>query len=137
MISYKQGNDVDCAAVLALLHPQSVGTEGFAANLPKMTALLRNSNVVVTAWDDDKMVGVARGLSDFGYLTFLVDLAVAPSQRRQGVGRELIKRCKFYSGNQTMLVLHAAETAADFYHRLGFKQQNNAMVHAFDVRFDE
>jgi hypothetical protein len=32
-----------------------------------MEGMMKNSNLMVTAWDDEKMVGIARSMTDFHY----------------------------------------------------------------------
>ena len=63
-----------------------------------MAAMLKNANIVVTAWDGDLLVGISRALSDFSYVTYLSDLAVRVSHQRAGIGKELIRRTKQDSG---------------------------------------
>jgi len=42
----------------------------------RIAMMYANSSLVVTAWDGDKLVGVARSLTDFCYACYLSDLAV-------------------------------------------------------------
>lgn len=37
-----------------------------------------NSNLVITAWDNDKLVGVSRSITDWVWCCYLADLAVDP-----------------------------------------------------------
>jgi GNAT superfamily N-acetyltransferase len=54
--------------------------------------MLRHANLVVTAWDAGRLVGLSRTLTDFAYVGYLSDLAVALSHQRQGIGVELMAR---------------------------------------------
>ncbi|HWB72197.1 MAG TPA: hypothetical protein VG452_08255 [Egibacteraceae bacterium] len=47
----------------------------------RMARMLAGANLVVSAWDGDGLVGLARSLSDFSYVTYLADLAVRRSHR--------------------------------------------------------
>jgi len=38
--------------------------------------MLRNANLVITAWDGDVLVSISRSVTDFAYCTYLSDLAV-------------------------------------------------------------
>jgi len=40
-----------------------------------MRLMIANANLIVTASDGDLLVGIARSMSDFGYVTYLSDLA--------------------------------------------------------------
>src|SRR5215831_13427444 len=45
--------------------------------------MLRNANLVITAWDGDVLVSISRSATDFAYCTYLSDLAVRLSHQRQ------------------------------------------------------
>jgi len=51
-----------------------------------MRLMLANANLVVTAWDGELLVGIARSVSDFSYATYLSDLAVRLSHQKRGIG---------------------------------------------------
>lgn len=53
-------------------------------------ALQHSSNV--TAWEGDKLVGIARVVTDGYFFAALADILVDPSLQRRGLGRELINR---------------------------------------------
>jgi N-acetylglutamate synthase-like GNAT family acetyltransferase len=59
-----------------------------------MSTMYENSNIVITAWEDEKLVGVLRALSDFGWYTFRSDIAVNPDSKARGIGRKLIELLK-------------------------------------------
>ena len=54
-------------------------------------AMLEHANLLCTAWDGEKLVGVARSVTDFEYCCYLSDLAVDAAYQKQGIGRELIR----------------------------------------------
>lgn len=90
--------------------------------------MLRHANLVVTAWDEGRIVGIARSLTDFSYVGYLADLAVRTSYQHRGIGRELIRRTRDLMGSRSMLVLLAAPKAADYYPRVGFRKHESAWV---------
>lgn len=53
--------------------------------------MLDNANLIITAWDKDRLVGIARCLTDFVYVTYLADLAVDERYQKQGIGKQLIR----------------------------------------------
>jgi predicted N-acetyltransferase YhbS len=93
----------------------------------RMAAMLRNANLVVTAWEEDRLVGISRSLSDFSYVTYLSDLAVRLSHQRMGIGRELM-RITQREGGRAYIVLLAAPKAVDYYPRVGFTQHPSAWI---------
>ncbi|MGD8376289.1 MAG: GNAT family N-acetyltransferase, partial [Acidobacteriota bacterium] len=66
--------------------------------------------------------------TDFGYVAYLADLAVAASHQRRGIGRRLIEETRAALGPRCMLVLLAAPAAADYYRRVGFTHHPRAWV---------
>lgn len=89
--------------------------------------MLRNANLVVSAWDGDRLVGIARSVSDFAFCTYLSDLAVQLSHQRRGIGRELMRRTQ-EAGGQAQIILLAAPKAVEYYPRVGFQHHPQAWV---------
>jgi GNAT superfamily N-acetyltransferase len=73
-------------------------------------------------------VGVARAITDFGYCTYLSDLAVDEQFQRQGIGKELIRRTHEAAGVQTNLVLLAAPKARDYYPHIGMRPHDSCWI---------
>jgi predicted N-acetyltransferase YhbS len=92
-----------------------------------MAAMLHNANLVVTAWDADLLVGIARSVSDFSYATYLSDLAVRKSHQRTGIGKELMRRTQ-QAAPQASLILLSAPAAVNYYPHVGFTQHPSAWV---------
>ena len=92
MITYTTGNDLDLDAVIDLYRASTLGERRPVDDRKRMAAMLKNASLVVAAWDKVLLVGIARALSDFCYITYLSDLAVRVSHQKKGIGRELIRR---------------------------------------------
>jgi predicted N-acetyltransferase YhbS len=125
---YRTGNDLDVAAVIDLYDASRLGARRPIGNPERMEAMMKNANLVITAWDGDLLVGISRALSDFSYVTYLSDLAVRVSHQRSGIGKELIRRTQQASGPHAKLILLAAPAAADYYARIGFEHQPRAWL---------
>lgn len=97
-------------------------------DLPRLAAMLEHGNLLVTAWDGERLVGVARALTDFSYCTYLSDLAVDKEYQQSGIGRELIRRVRAAIGEQSMLLLLAAPEAMAYYPKLGFEAVDNGWI---------
>lgn len=87
----------------------------------RIEEMLKHANLIVTARDNGKLIGVARSLTDFVYCTYLSDLAVAESYQKVGIGKELIKLTKEYS-IKAKLILLSAPKAVGYYPKIGMKQ---------------
>lgn len=79
----------------------------------------KNSTLVVSAWDGDRLVGAVRVLSDVIFRSYLLDLVVDPEYHHQGIGREMVKRCIAHFPDSHWLV-GAADDAVEFYRKCGF-----------------
>src|SRR5580698_8263439 len=118
MITYRAGNGLDLDAVIELYRASTLGERRPVEDRERMGLMLANANLVVTAWDGELLVGIARSVSDFSYATYLSDLAIRQSHQRQGIGRELIRQTQELGG-QAHLILLAAPTAVEYYRHIG------------------
>lgn len=87
-----------------------------------------NSNLVITAWDGDLLIGISRSLTDFCYACYLSDLAVSKEYQKQGIGKKLIEITQREIGEETALILLSAPTAMDYYPKVGFDQITNGFI---------
>jgi GNAT superfamily N-acetyltransferase len=126
MITYNTGNDLDLDAVIELYRASTLGARRPIDDRERMAAMIRNANLVVTAWDGDLLVGISRALSDFCYVTYVSDLAVRVSHQKRGIGKELIRRTQTAGGPQALLLLLAAPAAEDYYPHIGFTHHPQA-----------
>ena len=132
-IEYRNGNDLNLDQVIELYNASTLGERRPVADREIMSAMLHHANLVVTAWDEDLLVGIARTLSDFAYVGYLADLAVRASHQRQGIGTALIQKTREQMGSRSMLVLLSAPKAVAYYPKIGFIRHESAWV----LRADE
>lgn len=90
--------------------------------------MFSQSSLVLSAWDGERLVGVCRALTDFSYCCYLSDLAVDRACQQQGIGRELVERCRAVLGDEVAIILLSAPEAMDFYPRLGFEPVANGFI---------
>jgi predicted N-acetyltransferase YhbS len=91
-------------------------------------AMLEHGNLLCTAWDGGKLVGVARSVTDFEYCCYLSDLAVDGAYQKQGIGRELIRLTQSRLGSNAKIILLAAPKAEAYYPRIGFDAHRSAWI---------
>ena len=127
-IDYRYGNDLDLDQVIELYRDSTLGERRPIDDRGIAAAMLEHANLVVTAWEGDRLVGLSRTLTDFLYVGYLSDLAVALSHQRLGIGTELIARTREKMGPRSMLVLLAAPKAVDYYPHIGFKRHDSAWL---------
>ena len=96
-------------------------------NPDRLWSAFEASSLVLTLWDSDRVVGLARVLSDGAQVAYLCDLAVEPDVQGGGVGKRLIDEI----GERLPgvdLVLRDSNLSTGFYERLGFEPVENAWV---------
>jgi len=93
----------------------------------KMWAMYERSSLVLTAWHQGRLAGVARGLTDGLLQSYLCDLAVEPDVQGLGIGRALIDAVlDHFKG--TEVVLRDSDISTTFYAHMGFDRVDNAWV---------
>ena len=128
MIQYRTGNDLDLDQVIELYKASTLGERRPIDDRPRFAAMLKNANLVITAWDGDLLVGISRSLTDFHYFTYLADLAVRVSHQKKGIGKELIRLTQAKGGPKTNVLLLAAPAAAEYYPHIGFSHEPRAWL---------
>jgi len=91
-------------------------------------AMLRHADLLCTAWDEAKLVGVARSVTDFEYCCYLSDLAADQAYQKGRIGRKLIEVTKAKLGPRATLILLAAPKAEQYYPRIGFHAHRSAWI---------
>jgi GNAT superfamily N-acetyltransferase len=94
----------------------------------RLSAMIRNASLMITAWRSGRLVGVARALTDFSYCCYLSDLAVDRDLQGTGVGSELVRRIKAAAGDQSMLLVLSAPEAMGFYPIIGMEPVDNGWI---------
>jgi predicted N-acetyltransferase YhbS len=105
------------------------------AGLPRPTSdkerirkMYEHSNLVVTAWDGTKLVGVSRSITDWAWSCYLADLAVSPAYKKSGIGKKLIDLTREKVGEQVMILLLSVPTAMTYYPKVGFTKEDRAFA---------
>ena len=95
-------------------------------NLGEIKKMLANSNVVITIWKKNNLVGFGRATTDQVYRAVLWDIVVSKDVQRVGLGKiiveELLKDEKIKSAEKIYLM---TTDSKDFYKQLGFKVNIN------------
>ena len=125
MIEYKLLPELDLDATIELYIASTLGERRPVDDRARMAEMFRHSNLNVTAWDGDLLVGVSRSITDWGWMTYLADLAVRVSHQRLGIGKELMRRTQATAPRAKVLLL-AAPAAANYYGYVGFTNLPNA-----------
>jgi GNAT superfamily N-acetyltransferase len=123
-ITYRRDATVTIEQVIELF--RSSGIRRPIDQPERIGRMLQHANLTLTAWDEDKLVGIARALTDFSFCCYLSDLAVAQSYQRRGIGKELIRQLHEASGDEPTLLLIAAPAAMTYYPHIGLQKVDRA-----------
>ncbi len=97
-------------------------------DVARIDAMFKNADITISAWDDLRLVGVARALTDYRYSCYLSDLAVDSEYQKQGIGSELVSRLRNRLGEEVTLILLSAPGAVEYYPKIGFQPAGNAFI---------
>ena len=125
-ITYKFDALPNAEAIIELY--DSSGINRPTTDKERIAKMYANSNLIVTAWDKDKLVGISRSLTDFCFCCYLSDLAVRQEYKSRGIGKKLIALTKEKIGDQTLLLLLSAPAAMDYYPKVGFQKAENCFI---------
>jgi ribosomal protein S18 acetylase RimI-like enzyme len=114
-LSAKEFRDILVASTLAERRP--------ANDMERLERMLRQADIIVTARDGARLVGISRAVTDFAYCCYLSDLAVDTAYQHRGIGKRLIDETRKTAGDCATLILVAAPAAESYYPKIGMKQR--------------
>jgi GNAT superfamily N-acetyltransferase len=127
VITYRTGKDVDLDELIAVYVDSTLGERRPVDDRERMARMLEEADLLVTAWDDDLMVGISRSVTDWVYCTYLSDLAVRLGYQGRGIGKELVRLTRQATPQATVILL-AAPKAVDYYPKIGMTRHESAWV---------
>lgn len=91
----------------------------------RLGSALRNSWYVVSAYEEDNLIGIGRVISDGVFQALLCDLIVLPDHQGRGIGSEILKRLLLQCKNNEILMvqLFAATDKNSYYKKFGFEDR--------------
>ncbi|MDQ0638263.1 N-acetylglutamate synthase-like GNAT family acetyltransferase [Pedobacter sp. W3I1] len=122
-ITYKLDIIPDAEEVIALFSQAGLKRP---TDPERITLMLKNADLLVTAWQEDKLVGISRTITDWAWCAYLADLAVFTDLKSSGIGKEMIAITREKIGPQCMLILLSVPTAFDYYPKVGFNKEDRA-----------
>ena len=122
-IQYSETRDLPLESVVALYR----ANDWSSANKPDLLhkALLA-SHSLVTAWDDQKLVGLGNAITDGYLVVYYPHMLVLPDYQGHGIGTRLMQMlmARYEGFHQHILV--ADGRAIDFYNKCGFERAGEA-----------
>ena len=127
-IEYKVNYSVSPAEFLDLLKRSTLAERRPIDDTECIKGMIENSNLCITAWDKDKLVGIARCMTDFHYACYLSDLAVDSEYQKQGIGKQLQMTAQNQLNEKCKLILISAPAANEYYEKIGFTNNERCWV---------
>jgi predicted N-acetyltransferase YhbS len=128
-ITYKNDRTITANEFIDLLERSTLAERRPVKHKDRIEKMLQHGNILITAWDNDLLVGVARSLSDFSFCCYLSDLAVDENYQHKGIGKELIRLSHIAANkDDCMLILLAAPKAVNYYPKIGMEQFTDCFV---------
>jgi GNAT superfamily N-acetyltransferase len=127
-IRYEHSRPITVAEFVELLKRSTLAERRPVDDSAAMGAMLRHSNLLCTAWHGDKLVGVARSLTDFEYCCYLSCLAVDHKYQKLGIGKALIRLTRSRLGKKAIIILLSAPKAESYYPKIGFDPHRSAWI---------
>ena len=126
MIEYRDNQQLEPVEVARVFEASGISKP--TKDISRIAQMFANANIVISAWDGTRLVGVCRALTDYSYCCYLSDLAVNVAYQKHGIGRELIRRTQSIIGEEVSLILISAPDAISYYPKVGFALADNAYV---------
>jgi len=127
-VQYHSTRKITAAEFIDVLKRSTLAERRPVDNPKCIQAMLDHADLLCTAWDGEKLVGLARSVTDFEYCCYLSDLAVDQAYQRAGIGKKLIAETKARLGPRAMIILLAAPKAEGYYPKIGFDAHRSAWL---------
>ncbi len=127
-IEYKINEKISTDDFIELLKNSTLGERRPVNDRSCMEGMISNSNLTVSAWENNSLVGISRCVTDFYYACYLSDLAVSKMHQKMGIGKELQRLTQNQLGPKCNLILVAAPAANTYYEHVGFKNNERCWI---------
>lgn len=131
MITYKEMKAISPSDLKDLYN--SVQRFAYTRDLNGLEQAIRQSLCVITAWDDQKLVGLVRVVGDGLTIIYIQDLLVQPNYQNQKIGTTLMTTVlnRYKQVRQRVLLTDDAPDVRKFYEKNGFISVDQGNIVAF------
>jgi ribosomal protein S18 acetylase RimI-like enzyme len=127
-LNNKTDLNITPAQFTQLLKNSTLGERRPMADEECLVGMINNSNLIISAWDEENLIGISRCITDFHYCCYLSDLAVDKDYQSQGIGKELQIQTQKQLGPKCKLILISAPAANSYYQQIGFTNNERCWV---------
>ena len=114
--------DTDFEAVLEIY--ESVNWQNYTNDVYKLKSALTNSHKTYVFYQENKVRGLVRTISDGFTICYIQDLLVHSDYQHRGIGKELVRHILHSNEHirQIVLMTDAKEELKNFYASTGFRE---------------
>lgn len=125
-VTYSDHKQID-PAQLTRLFQQAPWAKG--RTMEDARVMLANTDLTVSAWDGEELVGFGRVLTDYVYRATIWDVIVAKPYQGHGIGTEIVQRILRHPRLKKVELFWLCTRMPGFYERLGFSaKEQTGMV---------
>ncbi|MBO0480389.1 GNAT family N-acetyltransferase [Vagococcus fluvialis] len=135
MIHYKENYQIDKSDLEKLY--SSVGWAAYTKNLEVLEQAINHSLQVISAWNEDELVGLIRVIGDGFTIIYVQDILVHPDYQDKKIGTELMTKIldNYPEVRQKVLLTEDAPDVRHFYEKFGFTSCDKGNAVAFYKEF--
>lgn len=97
----------------------------------RISKLVKNTSISLVARDENNdIIGVCFGITDFAYWLFITDLGVVREYVGKGIGKDLVNKLHELAGGKENIIMYACfnENALGFYEKIGMTKTDDVVV---------
>lgn len=126
-INFTKEPPKDFAQLLSLY--ESLGWNSLKLSVDDLKQMCNQSWYAIYAFNDQKLVGMGRIISDGVITGIICGLCVLPSYQSKGIGKEMLNRMiRHCEQNRVIPQLMCAESLESYYESFGFKKFSIGMT---------
>lgn len=135
MIHYKENYQIDKSDLEKLY--SSVSWAAYTKNLEVLEQAINHSLQVISAWNEDELVGLIRVVGDGFTIIYVQDILVHPDYQDKKIGTELMTKIldNYPEVRQKVLLTEDAPDVRHFYEKFGFTSCDKGNAVAFYKEF--
>lgn len=119
-IEFKTDKQIQMSDLITLYN--SVGWNAYTTDPYALNQAIINSTDVITAWQNNKLIGLIRAVGDKQTILYIQDILVDPNFQNQGIGKKLMHQIldKHKNIRQKLLLTENTSQTTSFYKKQGF-----------------
>ena len=105
----------------------AVGWSAYTSDPAALQKGIKQSLLVLAAYENDKLAGIIRVVGDGATIVFVQDILVFPEYQRKGIGTALLKEilARYSHVRQIELATDATPKTIAFYESVGFRKMSD------------